>query len=360
MLPNIPLPPEQDATRWSSWLEAVAYYDEYFECVERVICRLDSPEINDIKKAQDLLRQRSVRDDFRYIINNYGILIDVMRRFEIQGLSLSEQFTMLEDVMRSINDVRPNSVSVVIKEDMLRAFQANPGHSTLESIWQFQNGTIGKLPPDVLKYSTCIDKFSHCPISIVEAWRIAHRAIKCCFDDLDGFEKPPFPIDRVWSLVKEHFKIKTQADILDSFYKNFDKAYIASLCKKLVQLAREDDELSQSIFTEAGTYLARNISAVVVKAAPELTDRDGGIHILCVGSVWLSWDLLRSGFIKWMENNTSIDKMSLMKLNTEMGVGAALMASDRLHLPLERDYSKNYTVFYRYKRGVCCANNGTV
>ncbi|KAJ8985976.1 hypothetical protein NQ317_013859 [Molorchus minor] len=191
------------------------------------------------------------------------------------------------------------------------------------------------------------------------AWRISYRAVKYCFDELDNFEQPPFPTDRVWRLVREHFKIKTQADILASFYKNFDKAHIASLCKKMAELARGNDELCQSVFTEAGTHLARSICAVLPKAAPELTDREGGIHILCVGSVWLSWDLLRPGFISWIENNSDIGELSLMKLNTEMGVGAALMAADRLELPLDRDYSKNYTVFYRYKRGYSSTNNGT-
>lgn len=191
------------------------------------------------------------------------------------------------------------------------------------------------------------------------AFKISHRAVKYCFDELDNFEKAPFPINRIWQLVKEHFKIKTQADILDSYYKNFDKAHIASLCKKLAELARSGDELALTIFSEAGTFLARNISAVVPKAAQELMQREGGIHVLCVGSVWLSWDLLRSGFVSWIEKRTAMEEMSLMRLKTEMGVGAALMASDRLHLPLERDYSKNYTIFYQYKRGVSTTNNGS-
>ncbi|KAG5865861.1 hypothetical protein JTB14_031413 [Gonioctena quinquepunctata] len=182
------------------------------------------------------------------------------------------------------------------------------------------------------------------------AWKIAHRAIKYSFDELDNFERAPFSFERVWSLVKSHFNIKTQADILESFHQNFDKANIASLAKKLADLANEGDKLSQEIFREAGSHLARSISAVVDKAAPELTERDGGIHILCVGSVWISWELLRPGFIDWIENNTSIQQMSLMKLKTEMGVGAAYMASDKLGLPLERDYSKNYKVFFKYKR----------
>lgn len=104
--------------------------------------------------------------------------------------------------------------------------------------------------------------------------------------------------------------------------------------------------------------MARGIAAVYPKASKELTDCEGGLHVLCVGSVWLSFDLLLPGFISWLEESTNIDKLSLLKLHTEMGVGAAYLASDKLDLPLQRDYAKNYTVFYRYKRGESKNVNG--
>jgi N-acetylglucosamine kinase len=183
------------------------------------------------------------------------------------------------------------------------------------------------------------------------AWNISWKAVKYCFDDIDNFHTPPYSTERVWALVKSFFQIKNQADILESFYKNFDKSRIALMCKSLAELAREGDDLSRSIFQEAGRDLAKGITAVASKAAAELANQDGGLHVVCVGSVWLSWDLLQCGFISWLQKNSQIDKLSLMRLKTEMGVGAALMAADRLNLRLDRDYSKNYDVFYLYSRG---------
>ncbi|CAH0555307.1 unnamed protein product [Brassicogethes aeneus] len=182
------------------------------------------------------------------------------------------------------------------------------------------------------------------------AWKIAHTAIKYCFDQLDNFSTSPHPIDRIWDETKAYFQMETQADLLNAFYLNFDKAMIAKLCKRISELADEGDELSKKIFRDAGRDLAKMISAVIGKASNELTEREGGIQILCVGSVWLSWKLLKPGFIGYLNDNTSVTELTLGKLTTSSAVGAALMASDKLNIPINRDYSKNYEVFYIYQK----------
>lgn len=146
--------------------------------------------------------------------------------------------------------------------------------------------------------------------------------------------------------------------LLEPFYSNFDKAFIASLCKSLAELARKGDKLAISFFEEAGRDLARALAAVIKKASPKLTSRNGGIHVLCVGSVWLSWDLLKFGFVNHIEKQTDIKELSLVKLTTTMAVGAAYMAADRCNLSLDRHYERNYTVFYTYKRGGSCCATG--
>lgn len=178
--------------------------------------------------------------------------------------------------------------------------------------------------------------------------------MKACFNAQDDFKTPPYPIDDVWELVKQHFQVQDITALLQPFYSNFDKAFIASLCKSLAGLAHKGDKLARSFFEEAGRDLARALAAVIKKASPKLTDRHGGIHILCVGSVWLSWDLLQFGFVDYIEKEANIKQLSLMKLTTPMSVGAAYMAADKCKLPLQRDYERNYTVFYKYKRGGCC------
>ncbi|CAH1185509.1 unnamed protein product [Phyllotreta striolata] len=182
------------------------------------------------------------------------------------------------------------------------------------------------------------------------AWKIAYMAVKYCFDELDNFEKAPYPTEKVWKLVKGHFKLRNQPDILDYFYVNFDKAYIASMTKDLSELAADGDDLAREIFRQNGAYLAKSIRAVLSKASGELSDREGGVHVTCVGSVWLSWELLKQGFVQELDAKSDIRELTLIRLNTEMGTGAVYLASDRLEIPLERDYSKNYAVLYNYKR----------
>ncbi|KAK4876188.1 hypothetical protein RN001_012610 [Aquatica leii] len=182
------------------------------------------------------------------------------------------------------------------------------------------------------------------------AYGIALEAIKIYFDDNDDFRKSPYPTNVVWNTIKEHFDVTSHWNLLPHFYTHFKKDHIAALCKKLSVCANEGDELSKLIFRNAGKDLGRCISAVIAKASNDLCDRDGGFLVLCVGSVWLSWDLLREGFIQWMDEHTTIKQLSLVRLTTTMAVGAAFMAADRLHIPLPRDYKQNYQEFYRYIR----------
>lgn len=188
------------------------------------------------------------------------------------------------------------------------------------------------------------------------------RATKYCFDTFDGFERAPYPIDNVWKIIMEHFQIESHLDLLDIFYTNFDKPSISSLCKRIADGGNDGDQLCKNIFEEAGMFLARALSAVIPKASKELTDRDGGIHILCVGSVWLSWHLLQSGFVKYLQNNTNINELSLMRIKTTAAIGAAYMAVDKYNINLRRDYTKNYDIFYTYKRQGSCniINNNNI
>lgn len=185
------------------------------------------------------------------------------------------------------------------------------------------------------------------------------RAIKYCFDFFDGFEQPPYPMDCVWEIVKKQFQVESHIDLLNVFYKDFDKAYIASLCKKIAEAANEGDQLCQHIFKQSGVNLARSLSAVLPKAAKELTNREGGLHVLCVGSVWLSWNLLKPGFVAYLHSNTDVQELSLMRLKTTAAVGAVFMGADKHKINLPRDYKKNYDVFYTYKRCTPCSKAAT-
>lgn len=182
------------------------------------------------------------------------------------------------------------------------------------------------------------------------AWSISHKAIKCCFDELDSFAESPHSTEKVWKVIKEHFDIESQMDLLPHFYTNFDKPFIASLCKKLSSIANEGDELSKFIFKQSGENLARALAAVIVKASPDLYNAKGALQALCVGSVWLSWNLLKDGFVSWMDNHTNIKQLSLVKVTATMAIGPAYMVADELNIDLPRNYKNNYEEFYTYTK----------
>lgn len=151
-------------------------------------------------------------------------------------------------------------------------------------------------------------------------------------------------------MLKSYFKIEHIQDFLNIYYADFDKAKIAGVCKDLAALATSGDKLCQMVFEEAGSDLARAIAAVAPKASNELKTCQGGVHVLCVGSVWLGWDLLKPGFISYLEKNSDISEISLLRASTSLALGAAYMAADKHNVTIKRDYTKNYNVFFKYTK----------
>ncbi|XP_029655234.1 N-acetyl-D-glucosamine kinase-like [Octopus sinensis] len=128
-------------------------------------------------------------------------------------------------------------------------------------------------------------------------------------------------------------------NLLELFYSNFKVANIASLAKPLCDLGRDGDELVQSIFYKAGRDLALHIMAVIRKAGIE-----SSVDIVCTGSMWKSWDLLKSGFKSGMEPTVDY---RLLYLKKTAAIGAALYAakcSSKGSLIENYDYSANFEV----------------
>lgn len=182
------------------------------------------------------------------------------------------------------------------------------------------------------------------------AWHISYRAMKTVFDDMDNFVASPYPIHRTWELIKQHFNVQRREDLLTHCYAKFDKPFYASLCKKLAHAADEEaDKLCLSLFTEAGRYLARSVLALLPKVHPDLV-KSGDLSIVCVGSVWLSWHLLRSGFVEEL-NKTSIDfGIKLISITKTMAYGACYLGADGIQFNLPRNYSENFKIMYHYKQ----------
>lgn len=179
----------------------------------------------------------------------------------------------------------------------------------------------------------------------------AYKAIKTVFDHEDNLVKCPYDITTTWELIKNHFEIESRADILEYCYAKFQKSFYAKLCQKMSVAALNGDELCKNIFIEGGQLLAKMILALLPRASKELLNT-GYLSIICVGSVWHSWNLLKPGFVKELHEHEIPFELRLLKLQpgVSMAVGSIYMAADRVKFPLPRDYTKNYEIFYIYKR----------
>lgn len=179
------------------------------------------------------------------------------------------------------------------------------------------------------------------------AWWIAFRCVKIVFDHMDGLIESAHDIQNVWQIIQNHFGIKSRADLLEHVYGKFEKSFFAQICVQLAESAAAGDPLCRSIFEDAGSYLAKATAALLPRVSKELV-QDGYLHIVCVGSVWNSWSLLRSGFMKELsaKQQPASFGLKLTRLTQHMALGACYLAADSIQFDLPRDYTKNVEVFF--------------
>lgn len=191
------------------------------------------------------------------------------------------------------------------------------------------------------------------------AWWIAHRAVKICFDHEDKLNLSPFDTTAVWEQIKKHFNIETRYDLLDHCYAKFEKAFFANLCEKLSQLASKGDPLAMHLFDDAGRYLAKATAALLPHVSNELLINNN-LNVVCVGSVWKSWDLLKFGFSREILKSRNKFGLNLISLTQAMAIGAVYLAADAIDYKLPRDYVHNYDVFQHFTPNTMDKTNGTL
>lgn len=185
------------------------------------------------------------------------------------------------------------------------------------------------------------------------AFWIAHRAVKTVIDHLDGMERCAYDVQPVWRLVREHFGVATSKDMLEHCYGRFDKASYAKLCRLLAVAAsaEEADPLCVQLFREAGECLAKSTVALLPRVSVDLVrpENGGTLNVVCVGSVWKSWPLLRDGYNSVIERRASDwvqYDLRLIRLTQPVAMGAVYMAVDAAGEIVPRDYENNYRVIH--------------
>ena len=62
------------------------------------------------------------------------------------------------------------------------------------------------------------------------------------------------------------------------------------------------DALCVWLFHQAGLQLGKHIFALASKVDNQLKEAKGGLNIVCVGSVWKSWEILKDGFLEGIKD----------------------------------------------------------
>lgn len=168
----------------------------------------------------------------------------------------------------------------------------------------------------------------------------------------------PYDTTAVWDQIKKHFNIETRYDLLDHCYAKFEKAFFANLCEKLSRIASNGDPLAMHLFDEAGRYLAKATAALLPHVSNELLI-ENNLNIVCVGSVFKSWDLLKDGYSKEIAKSTNNFGLNLISLTQAMAIGAVYLAADAIKFKLPRDYSHNYDIFQHFQPNTPAKTNGT-
>ncbi|KAE8748360.1 hypothetical protein FOCC_FOCC004996 [Frankliniella occidentalis] len=216
-----------------------------------------------------------------------------------------------------------------------------------------QEGLERRFPTLSSKYVARCGGWGHMIGDEGSAFWIAHKAVCGMFHEQDNFSSFPYNSDTLWRLIQEHFDVDNRFNLLNHVYDKFSKSYFAGLCKRIADAAHAGDELCLWLFSEAGRVLAEYIQALVPSVHADLVRAPGGVPVVCVGSVWKSWDLLHESFVAQLRRGCRkgdvVPNLTLMSLTSSGAIGATLLAAKSVSFSLPCEYSANYNVFFEYK-----------
>ncbi|KJH46899.1 hypothetical protein DICVIV_07025 [Dictyocaulus viviparus] len=136
-------------------------------------------------------------------------------------------------------------------------------------------------------------------------------AIRLVFDEDDGVEIPRYSTHLIRSLLLKHFEIDDKVDILEHLYNTADPAINA-------------------LFNDAGTILGKQF---VVAAGHLPNEYRAEVNLILVGSVFLSWDVIKSGFIHAVQGSW-IPKLHLYRPTDTIAIGAAVLVAKKANIDI--------------------------
>lgn len=212
------------------------------------------------------------------------------------------------------------------------------------------------------------------------AFDIARRAMQLVIQRADGFScvkshsnlddsglgvwQEEMCMTRVQRAMMEYFNADDFDALIPHMYPpKFNKTFFANFTKDIAKLALAGDEFSRFLFFECGQHLANHILAFSDhfqttfsrnKTTPSSGDVGNPLKIrvpiVCEGSVWLSWSVIRSGFVdrlrrfysRFSEAESQVQvSFRLVRPKVSCAVGAARLAAERFGNEMKLDVHQN-------------------
>jgi hypothetical protein len=85
-LPDVALPPEPVLTRWSTWKQAVKFYNKHFDVVTTFHAESDVS----VRESQTAFSEPEIACSIAYVRSNFGWIPDSIKKLETTRLSMQE------------------------------------------------------------------------------------------------------------------------------------------------------------------------------------------------------------------------------------------------------------------------------
>jgi N-acetylglucosamine kinase len=184
-------------------------------------------------------------------------------------------------------------------------------------------------------------------------YAIAHTALKTLFDVDDRMHPNWADVDTTWirAAMQQYFDVTERIDMLPHLYSDFDKTKFAGFTSVVCKGAREGDGVCVAAVESVGHDLARHVVALSGQIDPNMKTGEGwtGVDIVCTGSVWKSWELLKGAFMKEMGSGAPALSFRLLTLVESPAVGAAYVACRSIGDVLPVDFASNTTVLCTHR-----------
>lgn len=178
---------------------------------------------------------------------------------------------------------------------------------------------------------------------------VAMKAVKTLIDHDDNKLAAKADVEPLRKLIYAHFGVDSNFGLIPHCYANFNKSHFAQLCRLVAEAADKGDELCGLILEENGRELALQLAALIPQVDEKLKLAEGGLPVVCIGSVWRAWKHLERGFMGVLRNNVGagqLRRIQLLRLKVPVAIGASYLGAEKAGVEIKRSYEANTEVFY--------------